>query len=166
MNDLRFPTALQMALSLAVARESSRRCTSLELATGLGANPALVRTLLAPLARAGIVVTTMGKYGGIELGRDADSLTLRDIYLAVVEDKRLFESRTNVPSICVVSTNIGPFFEGLVGEAETAMLAKLGERTLAQSLAEIRAIDAERKAAPGLGIIDQVRDRVDTRPTR
>lgn len=142
MNDLRFATSLQMVLSLAVARETKRRCTSSELAAGLGGNPAFVRTLLMPLTRAGIVVTTIGKHGGVELAREADSITLREVYLAVIDDKRLFEGRTNVPSVCVISTNIGSFFEGLVDEAEAVILAKLGERTIAQSLVEIRRMDS------------------------
>lgn len=146
MNDLRFPTALQMVLSLAVARETGRRCTSVELANGLGANPALVRALLVPLSRANIVATTIGKNGGVELARAPEDISLREVYLAIIDDKRLFDSRTNVPSVCVVSTNIGSFFEGLATEIEDAMLTKLGERTVAQSLMEIRKIDAARTA--------------------
>ncbi|RWH72890.1 Rrf2 family transcriptional regulator [Mesorhizobium sp.] len=146
MNDLRFPTALQMVLSLAVAREAKRRCTSMELATGLGANPALVRALLVPLSRANIVTTTIGKNGGVELARAPEEISLREVYFAIIDDKRLFERRTNVPSVCVVSTNIGSFFEELATEVEDAMLTKLGQRTVAQSLMEIRRIDAARIA--------------------
>ena len=140
--DLRFPTSLQMVLSLAVAGETDTRCTSSALARGLGANPALVRTLLIPLVRAGIVATAAGKAGGVRLARLPQDITLRDIYVAVVDDKRLFATRPNVPSVCVVSTNISTFFGALAEEAEDAMLATLGERTVAQSLTQIRQIDA------------------------
>src|SRR5688572_5620163 len=106
MIDLRFPTALQMVLSLAVEHEAGSRRTSSDLAAGLGANPVLVRKLLAPLARDGIVVTTPGKNGGVELGRHPSKITLRDIYQSVTDSKKLFTARSDVPSICVVSTNM------------------------------------------------------------
>ncbi len=144
MLDLRFPTALQMVLSLTVADEVGTRCTSLNLANGLGANPALVRTLLAPLVRDGIVVATSGKNGGVRLGRRAEEITLRDVYRAVIDDKRLFTARRNVPSLCIISTNIEAFFVSLADRAEHAVLDMLAERTVAQSLAEIRAMDAAR----------------------
>lgn len=144
MIDLRFPTALQMVLSLAVTVESSARTTSAELATGLGANPALVRKLLVPLARDGIIITHAGKNGGVRLGRDPAQITLRDVYVSVVDDKKLLVSRPNVPNVCIVSTNISSFFELLADEAEEAVLAALGGRTVAQSLKEIRTIDAAR----------------------
>lgn len=126
----------------------------MELATGLGANPALVRALLVPLSRANIVTTTIGKNGGVELARAPEEISLREVYRAIIDDKRLFESRTNVPSVCVVSTNIGSFFEQLATDVENAMLTKLGERTVAQSLTEIRKIDAARTA----GVAERVED--------
>lgn len=144
MNNLRFPTALQMVLSLAVAGETGSRCTSGALADGLGANPALVRALLVPLSRAGIVATTSGKAGGVRLARPPEGITLRDIYAAVADGKRLFVPRSNVPSLCVVSANISAFFGALAAEAEDAMLTTLGQRTVAQSLARIREIDGLR----------------------
>ena len=140
MLDLRFPTALQMVLSLAVAHETAARCTSSELARGLGANPVLVRKLLIPLARDGVVVTTSGKNGGVRLARRPDEITLRDVYRAVTDDKRLFTARTDVPNVCVVSSNIDVFFRALAERAEQAVLGLLAEETIAESLAEIRAL--------------------------
>ena len=144
MLDLRFPTALQMVLSLAVADETGTRCTSAELAAGLGANPVLVRKLLAPLASGGIVVATSGRNGGVRLARRPGDITLRDVYQAVTDDKRLFAARPDVPSLCVVSTNIEAFFGSLANRAERAVLDLLGGRTIADSLAEIRALEARR----------------------
>ena len=141
MIDLRFPTALQMVLSLAVAHEADRRCTSGELAAGLGANPVLVRKLLLPLARTGIVIATAGKNGGVRLGRPPENVTLRDIYLAVVDDKRLLSARPNVPNLCVVSRNIGRFFDELAEQVERSASDALAGRTVAQSLAVIRAMN-------------------------
>ncbi len=150
MLDLRFPTALQMILSLAVADETGARCTSSELAIGLGANPVLVRKQLTPLAAHGIVIATSGKNGGVRLARRPEDITLRDVYRAVIEDKRLWTARPDVPSLCVVSTNIDTFFETLAGRAEQALLSLLADQTVAGSLAEIRRIGKGRTALPSL----------------
>ncbi|MGY2737141.1 RrF2 family transcriptional regulator [Sphingomonas sp. UYP23] len=141
MIDLRYPTALQMVLSLAVAHEQDVRCTSAELAAGLGANPVLVRKLLVPLAHNGIVISTAGKNGGVRLGRLPEQITLLDVYKAAVEEKRLFATRPNVPGLCVVSRNIGRFFGGLAEEIEGELSQHLSRKTLAHSLAVIRELD-------------------------
>ncbi len=147
MIDLRFPTALQMVLSLAVAAETRRQCTSKELATGLGANPSLVRKLLVPLNRDGIVASSLGKNGGVRLARRADQITLRDVYQSITEKKRLLVARPDVPVVCFVSKNIGSFFDALSSEADQAVLGMLSRRTIADSLEEMRK-PSRREPAP------------------
>lgn len=90
MLDYRFPTALQMVLSVAMAEQMGERSTSAILAYGLEANPSFIRKLMVPLTRDGIIVSTLGRNGSIHLGRPADKITLRDIYLSVIEDKKLW----------------------------------------------------------------------------
>lgn len=139
--DIRYPTALQMVLSLAVADETGVRCTSAELAQCLGANPALVRKLMAPLTRDGILASTMGKNGGVRLGRPAAAITLLDVYASVMEGKPLFVARPDIPDLCVVSRNIGRFFLELASDAEQQVATHLASRTVADSLTAIRAMD-------------------------
>lgn len=83
MLDYRFPTALQMVLSVAMAEQMGERSTSAILAYGLEANPSFIRKLMVPLTRDGIIVSTLGRNGSIHLGRPADKITLRDIYLSI-----------------------------------------------------------------------------------
>ncbi len=87
MLDYRFPTALQMVLSVAVAEQMGKRSTSAILAYGLEANPSFIRKLMVPLTRDGIIVSTLGRTGSIHLGRPAAEITLRDIYVSVTDDK-------------------------------------------------------------------------------
>ncbi len=54
---------------------------------------------MVPLTRDGIIVSTLGRNGSIHLGRPADKITLRDIYLSVIEDKKLWASRPDVPAL-------------------------------------------------------------------
>ncbi|WP_309598632.1 RrF2 family transcriptional regulator, partial [Klebsiella pneumoniae] len=95
MLDYRFPTALQMVLSVAMAEQMGERSTSAILAYGLEANPSFIRKLMVPLTRDGIIVSTLGRNGSIHLGRPADKITLRDIYL--VDSTRPASAPARVP---------------------------------------------------------------------
>lgn len=123
MLDFRFPTALQMVLSVAVAEKQGMRSTSATLAAALEANPSFIRKLMVPLTKDGIIVSTLGRNGSIHLGRPAEEITLRDIYLAVIDDKRIWASRPEVPARCLVSANACWYFKSVVNEAEQASRA-------------------------------------------
>lgn len=121
MLDYRFPTALQMVLSVAMAEQLGERSTSAILAYGLEANPSFIRKLMVPLTRDGIIVSTLGRNGSIHLGRPPEEITLRDIYLSVTEDKKLWASRPDVPARCVVSANACWYFKSISEEAEAGI---------------------------------------------
>lgn len=133
MLDYRFPTALQMVLSVAMAEQSGERSTSAILAYGLKANPSFIRKLMVPLTRDGIIVST--------LGRPAEEITLRDIYVSVIEDKKLWASRPDIPARCVVSANACWYFKSIADEAEQASLEVLARHTVASALEEVKKAD-------------------------
>ena len=141
MLDYRFPTALQMVLSVAMAEQSGERSTSAILAYGLEANPSFIRKLMVPLARDGIIVSTLGRNGSIHLGRPAEEITLRDIYVSVIEDKKLWASRPDIPARCVVSANACWYFKSVADEAEQASLEVLARHTVASALEEVKKAD-------------------------
>jgi Rrf2 family transcriptional repressor of oqxAB len=145
MIDVRFPTALQMMLSLALAQaEGVERLTSAELAEGVDSNPTFVRRLLVPLIQAGLVRSTMGRDGGVSLSVDAAAITFSEIYKATMGDKRLWTGRSDIPHRCVVTRNVEGFFGNLADEVDESVVRLLGERTLADALLELRTLDAER----------------------
>ena len=149
MLEYRFPTALQMVLSVAMAEQMGERSTSAILAYGLEANPSFIRKLMVPLTRDGIIVSTLGRNGSIHLGRNgsihlgrpADKITLRDIYLSVIEDKKLWASRPDVPARCVVSANACWYFKSVADEAEQASLNVLARHTVASALEAVKNAD-------------------------
>jgi len=150
MTDVRFPTALQIMLSLALAeKHSTPWLSSAELAKSLGANPSFVRKLLVPIVQSKLLESQMGKAGGVRLARPASKITLREIYSAVVADTKIWSPRTGIPHRCLVSSNIQGYFEDLVDDAQNAMLSTLGRRTLLQALAELEKREsAKSKALP------------------
>jgi Rrf2 family transcriptional repressor of oqxAB len=144
MIDLRFSTALQMVLSVALADRDDFRCTSRTLAEGLGTNASFIRKLLIPLTREGMIMATIGKGGGLHLGRAAEQITLRELYLAVMEDKRILVAREDIPTRCRISANINEFFAQVATDAESAMLDALASRNIADSLDELLRLDGIR----------------------
>lgn len=146
MIDLRFSTAVQMVLSVALAEHDDFRCTSKMLAEGLGTNPSLIRKLLFPLSRDGLLRPSVGKGGGLRLGRAADRITLRDVYQSVIENKPILAIRDDIPRRCRISANINEFFDTVTGEAERAMLDTLHRRTIAASLADILRLNERRRS--------------------
>jgi Rrf2 family transcriptional regulator, repressor of oqxAB len=148
--DLRFPTALQAMLSLALAAERGvPRLSSAGLGGGLRANPSLVRRLLRQLSSHGLVTSTLGKAGGVSLARQPGTITLAEIYVAATEGKPLWTARADIPHRCVVSSNIEPYFTDLAAQAEAAVRETLADKTLANVLTELRARDrrASRRVA-------------------
>ena len=144
MIDLRFSTALQMLLGVALADKDDFRCTSRTLAEGLGTNASFIRKLLIPLTREGMIVAAIGKGGSLHLRRPAEQITLRYLYLATMEDKRILVARQDIPSRCRISSNIDKFFAEVATDAEGAMLDALGRRNIADSLAALLRFDAIR----------------------
>ena len=145
MIDVRFPTALQMMLSLALAQaEGVERLSSAQLAEGVDSNPTFVRRLLVPLIQAGLIRSTMGRDGGVSLGVDAAEITLGEIYKATMGDKRLWTGRSDIPHRCLVSCNVERFFGDLAGEVDESVFRLLDKQTLANALSQLRILDAER----------------------
>ncbi|WP_024516458.1 Rrf2 family transcriptional regulator [Bradyrhizobium sp. Tv2a-2] len=152
MNDVRFPTALQAMLSLALAHASGvARLSSAKLAAGTGTHPTLMRRLLRDLVDAGLLVASKGRDGGVALARPAVKITLADIHAAATGDKGLWRPREDIPHRCVVSTHMTEYFEKVDAEATAAARAALRRRSLADALADIRKMDR----APGIRVIDR-----------
>jgi len=139
MLDYRFPTALQMVLSVAISEEQGKRSTSSTLGSGAEANPSLIRKLMVPLTREGIFVTTLGRNGSIHLARPADQITLCDIYMAVSQEKKLLNSRPDMKKpCCIVSANVCWYFKKIANDAEQASLKVLAQHTVADALLALK----------------------------
>ncbi len=142
MLDTRFPTALEIMQCLVIGElRSAGPVSSAQLAKVLDANPALVRRLVTTLARRGLVISEMGRNGGIRLSRPAERISLAEIYRAAVDGKKLWTARPDLPKVCMVSCNFESYFERLAGEADEAILSMLEIKTLAASFDEIVALE-------------------------
>jgi Rrf2 family transcriptional repressor of oqxAB len=154
MLDVRFSSALKAMLLLAHAEEEGRPIlNSTQVARSLNTNPSLVRKLMVPLVKDGLVASIKGRSGGVRLGRPADQIALREIYRSAIGDKPLWAPRPEGPRECLVTNHSAQYFANLTTDTETAVLGALAGRTLADSLDELRAIDRA-CGAPALGTPD------------
>jgi Rrf2 family transcriptional repressor of oqxAB len=138
MLDIRFSSALRILLFLAFAAgEGPGVLSSAQLAEALDTSPSLVRRMLIPLVRAGLVESTRGRTGGTRLARPAGDITLAEIYRCSIGDKPLWACRPETGQTCLPPANTAQYFNGLTARAEDAVLSALGEETLADSLAAV-----------------------------
>ncbi|MFE3828647.1 RrF2 family transcriptional regulator [Streptomyces sp. NPDC059092] len=142
MLDVRFSSALKVLLFLAVAAESgSPVLSSAQLAERLDANPSLVRKLLVPLVREGLVESVKGRTGGTKLARPAEDVTLAEVYRCAVGDKPLWACRPESRHVCLVTAHTSDYFTRLTQQAEQAVLGAFADQTLADGLRELRSLE-------------------------
>ena len=105
------------------------------IAKSLAANPSSVRQLMGRLRRAGIITSVIG-HARPELARDAEDISMLDVYRAVEGEKPLLHLDTHTNPACGVGVNaqlaIGEYFDDVQQAAEDAMagvsLAQIIER--------------------------------------
>jgi len=139
--DSRLSGVLHVLLHMA---EQSGPQTSEALARAMRTNPVVVRRIMAGLRDQGFVHSEKGHGGGWTIVRDFAEVTLRDIYDALGQPEILaLGNRTEAPG-CLVEQAVNAALGQAFDEAETALLRRFGEVTLAQLSADFHARLSER----------------------
>ena len=113
--------------------------TSAYLAGSVNATPSFIRRVLAVLAKGDLVKTVRGASGSCSLQKDPEEITLLDIYRAV-DAPKVFALHTYPPEErCSVSCRMNKVMNGLLTDAQKSMEQSLGEKTLAEFIADIKA---------------------------
>jgi DNA-binding IscR family transcriptional regulator len=112
--------------------------TSEVLAKAMHTNPVVLRRVMAGLRDQGFVRSEKGHGGGWTLARDLSEITLRDIHSAL-GSPALFAigNRTDAPD-CLVEQAVNAAVNATLRDAETLLLARLGDVTLAMLSADVR----------------------------
>jgi Rrf2 family transcriptional repressor of oqxAB len=141
MSDTRFPTALQIVVTVAVNEAAGVRTTSPLLAVSLDTNPSFVRKIVSTLSKSGILVSSDGVNGGIRLARPAPDIKLLDIHGSVLPEQKAWSARGGIPSICSVTRNIGAVSDQLSAQADSAVAGVLKGVTVQDCIEQISALD-------------------------
>ncbi|WP_405982708.1 Rrf2 family transcriptional regulator [Streptomyces sp. NBC_00158] len=114
--------------------------TSEQIAASVNTNPVVIRRTLGSLRDAGLVESRRGQGAGWRLARAPESITLRDVHLAV-EPEPLIPLHASPPNReCPVARGIPAVLREVYDRAEEAMRAELAAVTVA---------DVARAAVPG-----------------
>lgn len=141
MFDLRFPTSLQIVLSVALAERDGFRCTSHMLAAGLNVNLSVIRSLLQPLLEKLVIVETTGKIGGLVLGSPPDRISLCDIYRAATRENAVSTLQQDVSDQSPINAHFDDLFAVISGRAEKAMMEVLAGYNVAVCLETVLSLE-------------------------
>ncbi|WP_286070332.1 Rrf2 family transcriptional regulator [Stenotrophomonas sp. 57] len=106
--------------------------TSEQLAACLPTHPVVIRRLLAQMHKAGLVNSTRGHGGGSQLARDAATITLHDIYLAVGAPALVQVGTRNAGQGCPIQQLVNNALLEGAREAQRVLEARLQATTLDQ----------------------------------
>jgi Rrf2 family protein len=123
MVNQQFSTAVHLMTSLAYHED--RRVHSDYLAQGMRTHPVVVRRLLGALSEAGLITTTRGKTGGIQLAKKQTQITLADIYGAVIKKSLLNKSKKPALKECPVSCSMAKIVDVVVDGVDGAIHSHL-----------------------------------------
>ena len=119
------------------------------LAISVNTNPVVIRRTVSQLKKAGLVYSQSGPKGGAVLARDAQKITLADVYQAV-ENNALFHMHYGAPNEkCAVGKNIQASLCGIIDEAQQAVAEALGKKTIHEITEDImdRSVISEKLAS-------------------
>jgi Rrf2 family protein len=112
--------------------------TSEILARAMDTNPVVIRRIMAGLREQGYVRSEKGHGGGWTLARNLSEVTLRDIYTAIGCPSLLaIGNRTESPG-CLVEQEVNAALRQAFRDAESLLLSRLGEVTLAMLSENLR----------------------------
>ena len=134
--DSRLSATLHALLHMA---EQGRAMTSAELALCMNTNAVVVRRTMAGLREAGLVRSEKGHGGGWTLAGDLSSVTLRQIYDALGAPRLLAICIHLENPTCLVEQAVNRALGAAFRDAETMLVARLGDVTLAALAEDFRA---------------------------
>jgi len=128
-----------------MARADDEPIKSDQMAGSVNTNPVVIRRLLCELARAELVTSQTGAYGGARLARKPNQITLLDVYRAV-EGGGVFALHRQRPNRrCFVGGHIESVLEEVLEEVNLAVERVLAETTIEQVLQSVQACVQGRK---------------------
>lgn len=125
--------------------------TSEQMAKAMDTNPVVIRRVMAGLREQGYVRSEKGHGGGWTLACDLAKVTLRDVYAALGAPSLLaVGNRTEAPG-CVVEEAVNAALSKSFEDAESLLLSRLGEVTLATLSEDVRTRVARRRRTSRAG---------------
>ena len=129
MNNTRFATAIHIMTLL--AKNSPEWMTSDWIAGSININAVMVRNELLILKKNGLVESKQGKDGGVRLAKNAEEITIAEIYAAIKNSEVLGKKNQNPNPLCNVGKDINENLEVLFSDTDDLVLQFLKGKNLA-----------------------------------
>jgi Rrf2 family protein len=139
--DTKFSSAVH---ALILISEAETPMNSEQIANSVGTNASYIRKLTTRLRKAGIIESHRG-VSGFTLNKEADEITMLDIYKAVMEtdEIHLFDIHQNPNDQCIVGHNIKPVLSSMFQDLERQMERQLSRLTLADCINDMKTYISE-----------------------
>ncbi|RLJ23574.1 BadM/Rrf2 family transcriptional regulator [Chryseobacterium sp. 7] len=128
MNNTRFATAVHIMTLL--AKSPQEWLTSDWIAGSINVNPVIIRKEISVLREAGLIISRQGKEGGTQLSKNAETITISEIYRAVKNTEVLGKKNQNPNPACGVGKEINNHLNTLFAETDQLVVNFLGDKSL------------------------------------
>lgn len=128
MNNTRFATAVHIMTLL--AKSPQDWLSSEWMAGSININPVIVRKEISVLREGGLIVSKQGKEGGSQLSKNADSISISEIYSVVKNTEVLGKKNQNPNPVCSVGKEINNHLTQLFLETDELVVKFLGNKSL------------------------------------
>ncbi|KFF08041.1 Rrf2 family transcriptional regulator [Chryseobacterium luteum] len=128
MNNTRFATAIHIMTLL--AKSPQEWLTSEWVAGSINVNPVIIRKELSVLREAGLIASRQGKDGGSQLAKNAEQISISEIYRAVKNSEVLGKKNQNPNPVCSVGKEINTHLNTLFEETDHLVTQFLGNKSL------------------------------------
>ncbi len=136
MVDTRFPVSVHIMVSLAY--HHPELMNSEQLAKIIKTNPTFIRKLVSRLVDAGLIKSFRGKGGGITISKMPKEISLKEIYLASLEEKPLLcTPQKPVSKACPVSCSMNEILCNIVGGIEAITHTYLAKMSLSDLVKKV-----------------------------
>ena len=133
----RFTVAVHILLAVYVLGRDYKM-TSDFISSSVNVNPVVIRRALSSLKAAGIIDVKAGSGGAVPI-KDADDITLFDVYTAVdCVEGNLFNFHENPNPQCPVGRNIHAVLDSHLADAQAALEDELKNITLADLMKQLK----------------------------
>ncbi len=135
MVNQQFATAVHVLTALAFNRKTL--LSSDTLALSVNTNPVVIRRLLSQLTKSALVTTTRGKAGGVQLSKEPQQITLKDIYLALSPADPMAPRDKSPHKDCPVSCSMHSIMTHISNGTQKATLKYLESQKLSDLIKKI-----------------------------
>lgn len=113
-----------------LAKSPQEWLTSEWIAGSINVNAVIVRKEISVLREAGMITSRQGKVGGTQLAKNADAITISEIYRAVKNTEVLGKKNQNPNPACSVGKEINIHLNTLFDETDQLVIKFLGNKSL------------------------------------